>query len=670
MKRLIVLLTMVVLFVPITFGAQIVKDSEFIFPYWGDDWPPDWPDQVLYYGNWTFMQTWGFFFTGTTCVLSGYGTGCSSPSWGSACMWQDTGEVFMADTVYTMNIRWYDGTENGGAETDIECIAIQIASVDPPGDPCAAWTDVVEDFDSPVAVEVWQDFSIQFDTATDPCVVGKGVGVGFRLPTTTGAWVHIDSITLTYPSAEAVFPPEDPDPTDDRDEVGTINSSNKIDLTLEWDNSAISGVTGQSLYLMENDPNFKYATPYDTVPVGTTTYALTKAAGKDLNVGSIYYWRLDLQVGGDTVKSSVFGFETTSVKPLIYDDPNDVLVAEGDTVAMEVEAGGVYPITGYEWYTSDDPTNDTPGDDTLKGTGNPSSFTAALADGGKFVYCKVTNSAPSSEYSDVALLEVKRLMGYWKLEGNLESTPAGQTGTATKTSFVVDGGVDGLSDVAELFGPTDPNYIISIGGSEDGYNNFHLGLSASAWVKTSYTGWQIIAGKQDRDLGGDGWSFNISPTGQVQLAGSVSLAISSETEAVTVNDGEWHLITSTFDGSVSKIYIDGLLAATSDPLAAPIERANMNAQPLEFGGESATYEATAAGLLDEVKVYNYALHATEVLDEYNALAPVKLNKCVADYASNFDSNGDCKIDISDFADFAFNWLTDGCYGDPGTYPCN
>ena len=80
-----------------------------------------------------------------------------------------------------------------------------------------------------------------------------------------------------------------------------------------------------------------------------------------------------------------------------------------------------------------------------------------------------------------------------------------------------------------------------------------------------------------------------------------------------------------------------------------------------------TQDAPAQGLVDDVRIYNYALSAAEVVDRYNEFAG-PINTCAADYASHLDSNGDCKIDIVDFADFASSWLADGCY--PGSYPCN
>jgi hypothetical protein len=93
----------------------------------------------------------------------------------------------------------------------------------------------------------------------------------------------------------------------------------------------------------------------------------------------------------------------------------------------------------------------------------------------------------------------------------------------------------------------------------------------------------------------------------------------------------------------------------------------MNDWAVEIGGELATATFPTQGLVDDIRIYNYAVSATQVVDLYNEFAG-PINVCAADYGSHLDSNGDCKIDIVDFADFASSWLEDGCY--PGSYPCN
>ena len=259
-------------------------------------------------------------------------------------------------------------------------------------------------------------------------------------------------------------------------------------------------------------------------------------------------------------------------------------------------------------------------------------------------------------------------MGHWTLDSTLDSTPSGQPGTAEQTSFVP--GVDG--NAADM--PGEPNYIVSILGSETSYNNFHLGLSVSMWVNTTHDGWQILAGKQDRtpELDATSWTLNLNPAGLVNLTGQDG-GIAGVFSTASVNDGEWHLVTVTFDGGVRKVYIDGLLDAETGAQGA-IDTADMNTQPFEIGGESVTGAAPAQSILDDVRVYNYALAATDVVDLYNEFEG-PISACILEYAqfvdiANSDTGlvagdegfeQDCKVNLDDFAAMAAGWLSCGLY---------
>lgn len=75
-----------------------------------------------------------------------------------------------------------------------------------------------------------------------------------------------------------------------------------------------------------------------------------------------------------------------------------------------------------------------------------------------------------------------------------------------------------------------------------------------------------------------------------------------------VNDGQWHHVTGTYDGSKIRLYVDGALDASAE--AKGSIKANDKAVCI---GENA--EKTGRfwnGLIDDVRVYNYALNADEI----------------------------------------------------------
>ncbi len=113
--------------------------------------------------------------------------------WGDQAIWQNTQNVFEADTTYTMTVRARKGDAN------MYGIVIQLIDV------TAGWADLVAQEnafqlstfgnDSP-----WEEFSFTFDTGLNPGVVGHTIGVGITaLQDPSGhpqAWVHVDSISL------------------------------------------------------------------------------------------------------------------------------------------------------------------------------------------------------------------------------------------------------------------------------------------------------------------------------------------------------------------------------------------------------------------------------------------------------------------------------------------
>jgi hypothetical protein len=84
----------------------------------------------------------------------------------------------------------------------------------------------------------------------------------------------------------------------------------------------------------------------------------------------------------------------------------------------------------------------------------------------------------------------------------------------------------------------------------------------------------------------------------------------SGTTALSTTD--WTHIAATFDGAVFRLYVNGTLA-TAAPLSGQIVT---SAGALRIGGNSVWGEFFA-GLIDEVRVYNRALTASEIVSDMN-----------------------------------------------------
>jgi hypothetical protein len=97
--------------------------------------------------------------------------------------------------------------------------------------------------------------------------------------------------------------------------------------------------------------------------------------------------------------------------------------------------------------------------------------------------------------------------------------------------------------------------------------------------------------------------------------------LAPEFTSITPSTGVWYNYTATYDGSSSvKLYVDGSLSATNT-LAGP-RTASSAGNGYRIAAE---FDVAANGLVDgiipKVAVYNRALSDSEVLSNYNAIAP-------------------------------------------------
>ena len=84
-----------------------------------------------------------------------------------------------------------------------------------------------------------------------------------------------------------------------------------------------------------------------------------------------------------------------------------------------------------------------------------------------------------------------------------------------------------------------------------------------------------------------------------------------------VDDGQWHHIAGTYDGTTMHMYVDGVLQASNSALpAGPID--NCPGGTLRFGLWWQNFPDRWVGDMDEMYIYNRALTPTEVTQLFNA----------------------------------------------------
>ncbi|MEK6872142.1 MAG: LamG domain-containing protein, partial [Nanoarchaeota archaeon] len=83
---------------------------------------------------------------------------------------------------------------------------------------------------------------------------------------------------------------------------------------------------------------------------------------------------------------------------------------------------------------------------------------------------------------------------------------------------------------------------------------------------------------------------------------------------ISVNDGNWHFISGKFKpGNEIVVYVDGVKKSSS----TSVPSINSASIPFKIGSGAGSYNFN--GLLDEVKVWNYALSDAEIMSEYQRI---------------------------------------------------
>ncbi|PIZ76744.1 hypothetical protein COY05_00110 [Candidatus Peregrinibacteria bacterium CG_4_10_14_0_2_um_filter_38_24] len=197
------------------------------------------------------------------------------------------------------------------------------------------------------------------------------------------------------------------------------------------------------------------------------------------------------------------------------------------------------------------------------------------------------------------------------MNGNFyDSTKNKNNGTEKgKVAISPDGKISAAADFVK---DSTPNYI-SV--ANNGSLNVTDAITLSAWINTtsvgdSYPG--IISKRNHYDSPNgqykSGYTLFLNSGNQFRKLGQTIQSQDVSVPSVLlsnlyVNDGEWHLVTTTYDTSSIKIYIDGNLEAEQS-LSGKIQ---MHIEPLFIGqiqyeGSNTHVTYQYSGLLDEVRV--------------------------------------------------------------------
>jgi hypothetical protein len=207
------------------------------------------------------------------------------------------------------------------------------------------------------------------------------------------------------------------------------------------------------------------------------------------------------------------------------------------------------------------------------------------------------------------------LIGRWSFEGNAQdSSGNGNHGT-----------VSGAALTAGKFGQGyafDGNDSINVGNLDFSGGSY----SVSAWIKTTYPGayddYRMFITKMDTSIGdatfelflNDGFHPGNPNDARVAMWKSWGAPVILGSPPSNCRDGNWHMVTLTYQSGQQNLYVDGVFASAST-YSGPLP---LVANPVMIGGVNGfgIYHHPWIGEIDEVLIYNRPLAASEVQQIY------------------------------------------------------
>jgi predicted GH43/DUF377 family glycosyl hydrolase len=147
-------------------------------------------------------------------------------------------------------------------------------------------------------------------------------------------------------------------------------------------------------------------------------------------------------------------------------------------------------------------------------------------------------------------------------------------------------------------------------------------FSVAAWFKTSKNyasdAYIVNKGGSGSESKGKNMNYGIWMTSSEKIRAGFETSSGSDrvaTSPTSYNDGNWHYAVATYSGSTLRLYIDGNQVASMTTSASPDKAGT---QPLRVGANSLSLNGFFTGNVDEVRVWNRVLSASEISSQYNS----------------------------------------------------
>ncbi len=438
---------------------------------------------------------------------------------------------------------------------------------------------------------------------------------------------------------------------------GETGISAGADLTLQWlaardpnnPSQPDPAVTGHKVYFGTDSASLLL---HEEITDVATETSIVNAA--DLSKDAWYFWRVDEVTDDGDLTGAPWSFQTVLSLPVITKQPKDDAVVLGKEAVFTIEAND--PLVGtlqYAWKKV--------GESIVLSTSEELRFTVVADSGGDYI-CEIRNAGNPEPLDPVetvpATLTVGEIIAHWKLDGNGNDESGnynGVVGTGITWGDGVNAATNSL-DQAAVF-TIDPNVIdcgnVPISGE----------FSIAMWFKpTDVTqDWDGIVCKRRflEEGGSEAPTFwlgqnNVNGTLRFGCFDASGAATNLESSAGVIANDKWTHIIGVYDREKSVLYIDGLEDASIDSVFDLTEQEGSFL--IGSGGNS------IAGVVDDVRMYNYALDKFEAAAVY--LEGPEAVLCID--RPELDITGpegipDCIVDLYEFVMFAQSWLHCGEY---------
>lgn len=531
----------------------------------------------------------------------------------------------------------------GTAATDTELIVIRI-DFGTTGDNVTVYRNPSLDAEPVMAPHLVGSRFLDFNAITMAAWVDPG-----------GRTAQFDEICIASTYADAVrfynyaARAQTPSPAD-----GQENVAGGAAINLSW----VAGTAAPSGYKV-----YFSSVLDDVLAANETAYQGTTAAANltinNTSTDTIYYWSVTSIAEPNDIPGVVWTFETNKTFPVVVQQPVPQFVFAGETAAFTFNVTSE-SAAYYQWYNASGPLTD---GGNLRGT---QTATLTIADAqtaneGDY-YCEVVNNA-GLVTSETARLLINRLVGYWNLDQAADPNVAWQdlSGTGNDlhpvytvpSSFTWAQGANGSTGGALVF---DGQFALGTKKLDGTMNAIPVGNEAYtilAWFKTTPYNSQGIVGWGNYGTYNQCNAIAVYGNDQPNITNYWWDNDLKANRGYSLQDDTWHQIAVTYDGTTRIAYIDGIEAATDNPVPH-----NVQTSENFLIGKGNTTSATGEffnGAIDEVKVFNYALTELEVARSYTDIRGGDL--CV--YRPAYDLTGDCRTNLDDLAEMGAEWLECG-----------